>query len=81
MARKMTPKAEVEVKLVELVEDHDHGAIGIHPSQSTYPLSGVLRFVVVDLNEIIIDYQDVVLVEETLFPFVMLSGANCLSAV
>lgn len=79
MARKMAPKAEVEVKLVELVENHDHGAIGIHPRQSTYPLSGVLRSVVVDMNEIVIDYQDVVLVEQTLLSFVRMAAANRLS--
>ena len=78
MARKIAPKAEVEVNLVELVENHDHGAIRIHTRQSTYPLAGVLCSVV-DMKEITIDYQDVVLVEQTLLRSARGADANCLS--
>ncbi len=76
MAREMSPKAEVEVELIELIEDHDYGAIGMDARQPPNVFPGVSCVVIVDVNEVVIDYQNIRRVEYALAPLIPASGEH-----
>ena len=66
MARDVPSKTEVEIELDELVENHYHGAIGIDARQSAYALTCMPRVLIVDMDKVVVNYQDVRIVEHTL---------------
>ena len=76
MTSKVVSKTEVKIVLKELVENNYDGAIGIEPGQSAYAFPRVPCAIVVDMNKVIINYQNVLIVEQTFLRLVTTPRAH-----